>query len=170
MCTEMKDSPSSQGSQGTVRKLKKYLDNVYTEDKLFKTIWKAHRKNVFRKRNLDISKRILSECARLKVQKFSPLLFKLEVTRIGIWKLASIFYYYIRKQKGRLCLQACLTSLSQKRIKEEGGEEYRCNMPDTIEITTKEHVFVCLHFLNSVGRIKYFSNIIIWNWLSVSPV
>lgn len=43
----MKDSPSSQGSQGTVHKLKKYLGTVYMEDNVFKTIQKAHRKNVF---------------------------------------------------------------------------------------------------------------------------
>lgn len=91
--------------------------------------YEKHKGKMFsRKHSLAISKIILSECALLKVQKFSPLLFKLEVNKDRNLKTCfNLLLNYIMRWKGRLCLQACLTSLSQKRIKGEGQEEYRCN-------------------------------------------
>lgn len=60
-----------------------------------------------RKHSLDISKTILSECALLKVQKFFPLLFKLEVNKDrNLETCFNLLLSYSRRWKGRLCLQA----------------------------------------------------------------
>lgn len=153
----MKDSPSSQGSQGTVHNSRNVLAMCIHKTMCLKQYEKHKGKMFSRKHSLAISKIILSECALLKVQKFSPLLLKLEVNK-EIWKLVLIFYLTIlRDGKGDYACKLAWHPYHRTGSKGRDKRNIGVTMPDTIKITTKEHVFVCLHFLNSVGRIKYFS-------------